>query len=342
MYLAEATLDDLLMRLLTKLLKSKNYVKGTRGETTEISGVLLRLTNPRARLSYSENRGKLFSAVGELLWYLRKKNDLGFIKYYLKKYEQESEDGKTVHGGYGPRLFAMRGHDQIANIVRLLKDNPDTRRAVIQLFNAEDIATRFVEIPCTCNFHFMIRHNKLEMITHMRSNDAFRGLPHDVFAFTMIQEIVARSLGLEIGQYKHFVGSLHLYKRDFEAAARYIAEGWQPTQDVAMPQMPRTNPWPAIKTLLTYESTIRRGHQAADFRSIKLDPYWADMVRLLQIYQYSMANQKRKIAGLKKQMHTSVYDQYISKRQTSNIALSKEPQLSFSFKDEPNALRIEP
>ena len=77
------------------------------------------------------------------------------------------------------------------------------------------------------------------MFTNMRSNDAFIGLPHDIFAFTMIQEIVARALKLEPGTYSHAVGSLHLYKTNRDAARKYLKEGWQST--VVMPRCPKVN-----------------------------------------------------------------------------------------------------
>ena len=65
------------------------------------------------------------------------------------------------------------------------------------------------------------------MVTNMRSNDAFLGLPHDFFSFTMIQEVLARTVNLEIGVYKHVVGSLHLYEENIEQAEQFITEGWQ-------------------------------------------------------------------------------------------------------------------
>ena len=59
---------------------------------------------------------------------------------------------------------------------------------------------------------FIVRCEELHLFVCMRSNDAFMGLPHDVFAFTMLQELVARLIGCELGHYHHFVSSLHLYK----------------------------------------------------------------------------------------------------------------------------------
>jgi thymidylate synthase len=62
--------------------------------------ILLELRNPRARPSRTETRGKVFSCLGELLWYLSRDNRLEFIAYCIKGYEKVSQDGETVHGGY--------------------------------------------------------------------------------------------------------------------------------------------------------------------------------------------------------------------------------------------------
>jgi thymidylate synthase len=118
----------------------------------------------------------------------------------------------------------------------------------------------------------------------MRSNDAYIGLPHDVFCFTMIQEIVARELNLELGAYKHMVGSLHIYETNVEKARQFLNEGWQST-DEAMPQMPLGDPWPGIKLLLDSERTIRAGDRYDDSMLDGVDPYWADLIRLLQLHR---------------------------------------------------------
>src|SRR4051794_6473143 len=169
MYISADTLDDLMRRVLDKLVKSHARNTASRGGTRELRSVLLKLSNPRARLSHTEKKGKIFSALGELLWYLAKSNDLEFISYYLDQYREESEDGATVYGAYGPRLFNKRGTDQVQNVLDLLGRHSSTRRAVIQLFDAEDLAAPHKEIPCTCTLQFMVRDGRLELATSMRS-----------------------------------------------------------------------------------------------------------------------------------------------------------------------------
>jgi thymidylate synthase len=313
MYFSAKTIDDLLRTVFRRLLESANHVKASRGSMTEFTGVLLQLTNPRARLSRTETKGRLFSCLGELFWYLAKTDDLTFIRYYLSHYAEESDDGQTVYGAYGPRLFSMRENDQIANVVKLLKERPTSRRAVIQLFDAADIANVHKGIPCTCTLQFMIRDDRLILFTNMRSNDAFIGLPYDVFAFTMLQEIIARSLGKDVGPYKHAVGSLHLYEKNRKAAQQYLEEGWQETVKVSMPPMPLGDPWAALRTLLKAESDIRQG-RAPDLFALKLDDYWTDLARLLQIFRHRKDKNTGEIAKLRKNLSSPVYDAYIRQK----------------------------
>jgi len=99
------TLDDLLRDVLSKLISMPDKLEASRGPFTEIFGAVLVLNDPRARLSRSESKGKIFSALGELCWYLSKANELAFMEHYLPTiYREESDDGKTVRSGYGERL----------------------------------------------------------------------------------------------------------------------------------------------------------------------------------------------------------------------------------------------
>lgn len=323
MFIREKSLDDLLIKVFGKVTKSKVLISSTRGDSKEIDGVLLQLTNPLARLSRTEKKGTVFSCLGELLWYLSGSKDLDFISYYISAYAKDSEDGKTLHGAYGPRLFDTRGTNQIQNVVEILKKKPTTRRAVIQIFDAEDLKRNYKEIPCTCTLQFLIRKNRLHLYTNMRSNDVYLGLPHDVFAFTMLQEILARSLNIELGVYKHFAGSLHIYTNNISDAYEYIDEGWQET--VSMPPMPLGDPWECIKTVINAESDIRNGY-IVEPDTLNLPSYWEDLVRLLLVFRYLKENKLKDIVRVKNAMHSDVYENYIRKKLTNKKVEARPPE----------------
>lgn len=311
-YFKANTLDDLLRQVLEPLLASVEWESATRGRFTELFGPLLHLTNPRARLSRSEMKGKVFSALGEWFWYLSEANDYAFIDYYVPgRYKDETEDGKTVRSGYGERLFSLRGINQLKTVIELLKRKSSTRRAVIQLFDASDIERDYASIPCTCTLQFLVRGKRLNMFVSMRSNDAYFGLPHDVFAFTMMQELVARSIGVELGEYKHSAGSLHLYEDQFSPARSYLGEAWQAT--VAMPDMPSGDPWPSIDTVRGIERRLREDG-VADIEGSGLDNYWKDISRLLAAYRAARDEDIERLRSVRDSLHSATYKVFADAR----------------------------
>jgi thymidylate synthase len=316
MFLRSDTLDDLLRRAFDKILRGGMDVEASRGQTRELCAVLLRLTNPLARLSHTETKGKLFSALGELAWYLSGSKQADFVTYYIKRYKHDTEPDGTIHGAYGPRAFRPEGASQFDNVMALLRERPTSRKAVIQLFDGDDLKGDYKDVPCTCTLQFFVRSGRLDMAVAMRSNDAYFGLSHDVFAFTMIQEIAARTLGYELGHYSHFAGSLHIYQPYFSDAKQFLDEGWQDSLVAAMPPMPPGDPWPNIRLFLEAEEAIRSGRQPGKRHMAKLPEYWQDLVRLLQVFTLSKSKRDRRsdIAAIMKGMANPVYKEFIAQR----------------------------
>jgi thymidylate synthase len=164
----------------------------------------------------------------------------------------------------------------------------------------------------------------------MRSNDIYYGLPTDVFAFTMLQEVVARTLGVGLGKYRHAVGSLHLYDERRDDAKKMLKEGWQ--EDVPMPHMPKGDPWPSLQKLLFVEAQLRE-EQEVDIESLSLEPYWKDLARLLQVYRLfrgkkddEIAKMKNdEIAKVKKLMSVDTYNSYIEQKRKATAKSRKAP-----------------
>jgi len=302
------SLDDLLGELFAELVEPTNVIRPTKGEATELRAVTLQLTNPLARLSRTQTRGKLFSGLGELCWYLSGSANVDAIAYYLSRYS-EFAVGTDVPSAYGPRLRSFDGFDQLLNVVKSIEGNPWTRRAVIQIFDHSDLASALTEVPCTCTLQFLLRDGSLELIVYMRSNDAYLGLPHDIFAFTMIQELVARLVGATLGVYTHMVGSMHLYTNDSAQARTFLSEGWQ--SNVLMPTMP-ADPSDGLAWLLRAESQIRVGADPFQVALDGPDPYWSDLACLLAIFGLLKRGRPNEIARLSTMLHSRVYDIYVA------------------------------
>lgn len=114
------------------------------------------------------------------------------------------------HGAYGNRIGT-----QMHAAIDKLRSDPDTRQAVITLWDPVKDNTNFKhDYPCTVALGLSIVDEQLQLQTLMRSNDAWLGLPNDVFVFTQLQWTVAHALDIEPGAYIHTAWSLHLYDRD--------------------------------------------------------------------------------------------------------------------------------
>lgn len=121
-------------------------------------------------------------------------------------------DNGVFHGAYGVRV-----HGRVGEIVDLLRRDPESRQAVLTIFDsARDLGRERRDIPCTIAIQFLVRGGRLNMRVAMRSNDLWLGFPYDVVQFAAIQGAIAAALGIPMGTYTHSVGSFHLYEDDLE------------------------------------------------------------------------------------------------------------------------------
>ena len=161
-------------------------------------------------------------AVVELAWYPSCANKASDIGRFAKKWLEISDDGETNNSAYGYRIFTKFGFDQWKHVKNMLQKDPNSRQAVIHIKDADNKPTK--DTPCTVYLQFFIRNGKLNLSVHMRSNDIWMGVPYDMFSFCFLQMKMAMELGVEIGEYHHYAGSLHMYARDWETAKKNMGE----------------------------------------------------------------------------------------------------------------------
>ena len=207
----------------------KGYEAGSRDGAVvgEICDAVFCVEDPtRSIVSSPIRKMPMRYAVGELAWYLSGSNKVKDISRFAKKWVDISDDGETNNSAYGWRIFDKFGFDQWQYVKELLWKDPNSRQAVIHIKDADSRPTK--DVPCTVYLQFFIRNGKLNLSVHMRSNDIWMGVPYDMFSFTFLQMKMAMELGVEIGQYTHYAGSLHIYARDYAAAQTNI-EAMSPT-----------------------------------------------------------------------------------------------------------------
>lgn len=171
-------------------------------------------------------------AIGELAWYLSGSNRVSDISRFAKKWVDISDDGVHNNSAYGWRIYDKFDFNQWEYVKGLLQRDPNTRQAIIHIKDADNRPTK--DTPCTVYLQFLLRDGKLNLSVHMRSNDIWMGVPYDMFSFCFLQMKMAMELGVEIGQYTHYAGSLHMYARDFEGAKKNI-------EDMVRPNLPESS-----------------------------------------------------------------------------------------------------
>jgi thymidylate synthase len=191
-------------------------------------------------------------AAGEALWYLSGDDSLRGIAKFAPSYSRFSDDKKTLHGAYGPRIWkSMRA------LINELHRNPDSRRAVIPIWSGpadwRAIEDSSLDIPCTVSLQFLIREGRLIMFVNMRSNDVWLGLPNDVFAFRCVQYFVADSLAVlgspvEVGAYYHSASSLHIYDQNRELCEVILGDEASSLIDLPFgrPTQKQTSSWQSV------------------------------------------------------------------------------------------------
>lgn len=153
---------------------------------------------------------------GEWLWYFDGKNDVDFISAFGSMWKKLSDDGVTNNSAYGYIMKYKFGFDQIEKVIELLKKDPNSRRAVINLNTPNENVIETKDEPCTIALDFFIRNNKLYCTGMMRSNDIWFGLPYDIAFFMELQKLIADTIGVRYGTYTHFAVSLHAYDKNLK------------------------------------------------------------------------------------------------------------------------------
>lgn len=217
---ATYTADAFYKEALRTVINSGGVVAPRGRETLEVIGAHLCLKDPlRGAISIPERGLNYHFMLAEWLWIMLGMNDVEMILPYNKQLLQFSDNGSTFNGAYGPKLI-----EQLPYAIDVLRKDRHSRQAIVTLWRERPRAS--ADIPCTISFQFLLREREsqlqLDMVTYMRSNDVWLGLPYDLFTFTMLQRLMAAQFDAKVGHYHHMVGSLHLYKEHLPMAMEVL------------------------------------------------------------------------------------------------------------------------
>jgi len=203
----------------------------------------------------------LKSIIYELLWFLRGETNVHWLQEQGVTIWDEWADANGELGpvyGYQWRSWPSQVDgtiDQIANLVRDIKANPDSRRLIVTAWNPADIP-RMALPPCHCLFQFYVAEGKLSCQLYQRSADIFLGVPFNIASYALLTMMMAQVTGLKPGDFVHSFGDAHLYLNHLEQADAQLAR-----KPFPLPTM-RLNP--AVKDIFAfrYEDFTLENYQA--------------------------------------------------------------------------------
>ena len=204
----------------------------------------------------------LKSIIYELLWFLRGDTNVKYLhEHGVSIWDEWADERGELGPVYGQQWRSWpspdgKAIDQIADVVAMIRKNPDSRRLIVSAWNPPDIAKMALP-PCHCLFQFYVSGGRLSCQLYQRSADIFLGVPFNIASYALLTLMVAQVTGLQAGEFIHTFGDAHLYLNHLEQARLQLSRA------------PRTLPTmrlnPAVKDIFSF--------QYEDFTLAGYEPY---------------------------------------------------------------------
>jgi len=197
----------------------------------------------------------LKSIIYELLWFLRGDTNVRWLQERgVTIWDEWADENGELGPVYGHQWRHWPGRDskeidQIAAVVRSLRENPDSRRHIVTAWNPADV-DRMALPPCHALFQFYVANGELSCQLYQRSADIFLGVPFNIASYSLLTLMMAQVCGLKPGEFIHCLGDAHLYLNHIEQARTQLAREPRP--------LPRMRLNPAVRELwdFRYEDFI--------------------------------------------------------------------------------------
>ncbi|MGB1452611.1 MAG: thymidylate synthase [Crocinitomicaceae bacterium] len=204
----------------------------------------------------------LRSIIHELLWFLKGDTNIKYLKENkVSIWDEWADENGNLGPVYGSqwRSWPTRDGqtiDQIKEIIRQIKETPDSRRIIVSAWNVGEIKNMALP-PCHAFFQFYVADNKLSCQLYQRSADTFLGVPFNIASYALLTMMVAQVCKLELGDFVHTLGDAHLYLNHLEQAQLQISR--------APRELPTMKINPAVTEILDFKYE--------DFELLNYDPH---------------------------------------------------------------------
>lgn len=213
---------NIYLDLLKKVLDEGNDREDRTGVGTKsIFGHQMRFNLAEGFPLLTTKRLHLRSIIGELLWFLSGSTNIKWLNEnkisIWDEWADENGDLGEIYGYQWRSWPSCDGTniDQITNLIKGIKDNPYSRRHIVNSWNVSSLPKMALP-PCHCLFQFYVNNNKLSCQLYQRSADIFLGVPFNIASYALLTMMVAQICGLEVGNFIHTLGDAHIYSNHIE------------------------------------------------------------------------------------------------------------------------------
>lgn len=192
----------------------------------------------------------LKSIIYELLWFLRGDTNVHYLQEHGVRIWNEWADAQGDLGhiyGYQWRSwpdYNGRHIDQIKEVIRQIKETPDSRRMIVSAWNVADLGKMNLP-PCHLLFQFYVADGRLSLQLYQRSADTFLGVPFNIASYALLLQMMAQVTGLKAGDFVHTTGDTHLYLDHLDQARLQLTRTPR--------QLPRMIINPEVKDLFDFK-----------------------------------------------------------------------------------------
>jgi len=232
---------------LMRHVRDTGAVKGDRTGTGTVSvfGHQMRFDLSEGFPLVTTKKLHLRSIIHELLWFLSGESNIRYLKEngvsIWDEWADENGDLGPVYGVQWRSWPTPDGGsvDQISEIVRQLKETPDSRRIILSAWNVGQIQNMALP-PCHCLFQFYVADGKLSCQLYQRSCDIFLGVPFNIASYALLTHMLAQQADLEVGDFVWTGGDCHLYSNHLEQADEQLGRELLPLPTLAIRRRPDT------------------------------------------------------------------------------------------------------
>lgn len=221
------------LQLLKKIIDTGNDKSDRTGTgTRSLFGYQMRFDLQKGFPLVTTKKLHLKSIIYELLWFLKGDTNIAYLKEHgVRIWDEWADENGNLGPVYGKQWRSWDGAngktvDQVSELIEQLKTNPDSRRLIISAWNVADLPDMKL-MPCHCLFQFYTApsnspkgegRRKLSCQLYQRSADVFLGVPFNIASYALLTMMIAQVCDMDLGEFVHSFGDVHLYKNHFEQA----------------------------------------------------------------------------------------------------------------------------